>query len=370
MSNEFPYAVEAAVMRAANEPMTIETISLHALGEKDVRVRIDATGVCHSDLSLARGKLAQPTPAVLGHEAAGTVLEVGHGVTKDLVGKRVVLLWITPCGECYYCLHDQRYLCQTGASRGGAPYGIDKDGNGVYPGLTVGSFATETIVPVNAVVPIADDLPAEQAALLGCAVSTGIGAVTKAAQVKPGSSVLILGLGGVGLSAILGAKLAGAGMIIAVDRSADKSVRAQAMGAHVFLPADDELKNAIRTLTDKRGVDYAFDCVGSATTIRDAWSLARRGGTACVVGIGGKDETVNFSALELFHFARTLIGSVAGSFDVSTQLSELTDAMGKGDLDLSLLITHRGPLAEINDAFERLETAQAVRSILFPNGQN
>lgn len=366
MSAEFPYAVDAAVMRAAGEPMTIETVHLHALGDDDVRVAIEATGVCHSDLSLARGKLVQPTPAVLGHEACGRVIEAGSGVDRSLVGRRVVVLWITPCGECYYCRHGQRYLCETGSSRGAKPYAIDRNGDGVYPGLTVGSFAQETIVPANAVVAIAEDVPAEQAALLGCAVSTGIGAVTKAAQVTPGSSVLILGLGGVGLSAILGAKLAGAGLIIAVDRSSDKSTRAQGMGAHVFLPANDELKGAVRSLTNGHGVDYAFDCVGSAATIRDAWSLARRGGTACVVGIGAKDDTVNFGALELFHFARTLIGSVAGSFDVSTQLGELTDAMANGTLDLSLLITQRGGLGDVNDAFERLESAQAVRYILTP----
>jgi len=357
--------VRAAVLRAQGEPLRLETIRLRDPGPGDVRVRIDVTGVCHSDLSLARGKLAQPVPAVLGHEACGTVIETGAGVTTVAEGQRVIILWITPCDQCFFCRRGERHLCQNGASRSTEPYALTADDTPVYPGLTVGSFAEQTVVPAGAVVPVPGWITPEQAALLGCAVTTGVGAATKVARVAEGSSVLVLGLGGVGLSVIMGARLAGAGLIIAVDRNAGKAATAKAVGADHFLPADDGLKAAVRTLTGP-GADYAFDCVGSARTIRDAWSLSRRGGTACVVGIGGKDEPVTFSALELFHFARTLVGCVGGSLDASADLPEFFGWIRSGALDLAPLHTGEARLGEVEAAFGDLEQGRGVRTLLRP----
>jgi S-(hydroxymethyl)glutathione dehydrogenase/alcohol dehydrogenase len=355
-------------MRQAAGPNTIETIRLRDVGPGDIRVRIDATGVCHSDLSLARGKLAQPTPAVLGHEACGTVLEVGPGVASIAAGQRVILLWINPCGECFFCTNGERYLCERGSSRAGEPYAIDAQGEPVYAGLGVGAFAEQTVVPASGAVVAPDFIAPEHAALLGCAVATGVGAATKAAAVRAGSSVLVLGLGGVGLSAIMGAKLAGAGLIIGVDRNRDKAAIAATVGAHQFLPADDQLKSQVRALTDGRGVDFAFDCVGSATTIRDAWTLSRRGGTACIVGIGGRDESVTFTALELFHFARTLVACLAGSIDISTELPRLFEWVRSGELDLAPLVTRHARLDELDDAFAELAQGHAVRTMIRPGG--
>lgn len=358
--------VSAAVLRSPDEPMRVERIRLRDVGEHDVRIVIESTGVCHSDLSLARGVLAQPLPAVLGHEACGTVVEVGSAVTDLREGDRVIPLWITPCGQCVPCGRGEAHLCVNGSSRGAEAYAVDAEGQPVYPGLTVGSFAEQTVVPAAAAVRVPDDISTEDAALLGCAMTTGVGAVIKTAAVPQGSSVLVVGLGGVGLAAIQGARMAGAATVIAVDRNPDKAELARKLGADHFLPADDETRKAVRALTGKEGVDYAFDCVGSSRTIRDAWGMTRRGGTTCVVGIGGKDDAVQFSALELFHFARTLIGCVAGSLDATSDLPRYFDHVRNGRLDLTTMVTGRGDLADIEPALQRMSAGEGIRTLVAP----
>jgi S-(hydroxymethyl)glutathione dehydrogenase/alcohol dehydrogenase len=367
-AGRYPHAVQAAVLRGVGEPMAVETIRVRAVGPGDVRVRIERTGVCHSDLSLARGVLAQPLPTVLGHEACGTVVEVGEDVSDLTEGGRVILLWITPCGECFHCRHGEPHLCATGSQRAGEPYAVTEQGEPVYPGLGVASFAEQTVVPRAAVVPVPDDIDSADAALLGCAVTTGVGAVTTTAQVAAGSSVLVIGLGGVGLSAVQGARLAGAARIVAVDRNPDKAELARMVGATDFVPADEQTKKAVRRLTDGRGADFAFDCVGSSRTIRDMWSMTRRGGSCTVVGVGGKDDMVSFSALELFHFARTLHGCVAGSLDATTDLPRYFDLVRSGELDLRPLVTGHGGLADIDRAFAEMAAGQGIRTIITPAG--
>lgn len=362
---DYPTEVRAAVLRGTDRPIELETIRLKVVGPDEVRVRIDATGVCHSDLSLARGKLAQPLPAVLGHEATGTVLETGAEVSRIQPGDRVVLLWISPCGECFFCQRGEGHLCVHGNDRAGQPYAIDADGAPVYPGLGVASFAEQTVVRQNAVVPVPDDIDDTSAALLGCAVTTGVGAATKVARVEPGSSVVVLGLGGVGLSTVLGAGLARADKVIAVDRNPAREQLARRLGATDFLLADDGLRRAARALTGQ-GADYVFDCVGSAGTIRTGWGLARRGGTVCVVGIGGAEEKVEFSALELFHFARTLVGCVGGSLDAQADLPGYFDLIRRGELDLSPLATGTAEIADIEACFADLEAGRTVRTLLHP----
>ena len=358
--------VDAVVLRAPGRPMAVERIRLRDVGPGDVRVKIEATGVCHSDLSLARGVLAQQVPAVLGHEACGTVVAAGAEVTDVAVGDRVILLWITPCGQCVHCGRGELHLCVNGSARGNEPYALDSNDEPIYPGLTVGSFAEQTVVPAAATVRVPDDISTADAALLGCAVTTGVGAVTKTAAVAPGESVLVLGLGGVGLAAVQGARLAGAETIIAVDRSTEKAALATKLGATFFVPADDDTKKLVRTLTGGQGVDHAFDCVGSARTIRDAWSMTRRGGTACVVGIGGKDDKVSFSALELFHFARTLVGCVAGSLDAAHDLPQYFDHVRTGGLDLAALVTGHGGLSDVEHALAEMAAGRGIRTLITP----
>ena len=366
MTDGYQVEVNALVLRSPEKPMEVERIRLRDVGEGDIRVRIDATGVCHSDLSLARGVLAQQLPAVLGHEACGTVVETGSDVMDLREGDRVILLWITPCGHCVSCARDEPHLCVNGSARGAEPYALDSSGEPVYPGLTVGSFAEQTVVPAAAAVKVPDDISTDDAALLGCAITTGVGAVTKTAAVTPGSSVLVVGLGGVGLAAVQGARLVGATNVIAVDRNPDKASLATALGAHHFVPAGDDTKKAVRALTGKQGVDFAFDCVGSSRTIRDAWGMTRRGGTACVVGIGGKDDQVSFSALELFHFARTLVGCVAGSLDANHDLPRYFDHIRDSRLDLAAMVTGRGALSDVEFALTEMAAGRGIRTLVVP----
>ena len=218
-------------------------------------------------------------------------------------------------------------------------------------------------------IPVPDDIDTADAALLGCAVTTGVGAVTKTAAVTAGSSVLVIGLGGVGLSVLQGARLAGATTVIAVDRNPDKEVLALAAGATHFLAVDDDsgvTRKAVRGLTERRGADFAFDCVGSARTIRDMWSMTRRGGAVTVVGIGGKDDTVSFSALELFHFARTLRGCVAGSVDAVADMPRFFDWVRSGELDLRSLVTGHGALADVGNALAEMAAGRGVRTLITP----
>lgn len=358
--------VRAAVLTETGAPLRIADIELPEPGPGQVRVRIAATGVCHSDLSLARGTLRQPVPAVLGHEAAGTVVSVGEGVTGMAPGDRVVLCWAPPCGACWFCAEGEPWLCERSSDAAASPYAT-YNGQDLYPGLSTAGFAEETVVSARAVLPVPDGVPLEQAALVGCAVMTGVGAVLNTAKVRPGQSVLVVGLGGVGLSVVQGARLADAGQVIVVDRSPDKLELAQSMGATDVLEAGGELAKQVRGLTDKRGADYAFDCVGAAETIRSSWGATRRGGMTTVVGIGGKEQQVTFTALELFHFARTLTGCVYGSTNPVTDIPKILGYAAEGKLDLGGLISSTIGLDGIDGAFADMEKGVGARAVVVPS---
>lgn len=355
--------VRAAVLHEVGGPMLVEEIQLPSLGERDVRVRLVAAGVCHSDLSLARGDLRQPVPAVLGHEGAGVVEEVGAGVTDVAVGDRVVLCWAPPCRDCWFCRHSEPYLCERAALRAGETYARSGDLD-LYPGLGTAAFAEQTVVPDNAVIPVGVDVPMELAALVGCAVLTGFGAVHHSARVSAGESVLVLGLGGVGMSAVQAAGLAGAEPVIVCDPSETKRALALDLGAHAALAPEDTLAKSVRRLTQGRGADHAIECVGSAATIRQAWSATRRGGRTTVVGIGRSDAQVSFSPLEIFHFGRTLAGCVYGNSDPVRDVPVVLEHLAAGRLDLGALITGRIDLHAIDDAFERMAAGEGVRSLV------
>lgn len=356
--------VQAAVLRAAGEPMRLEDIDIAGPGPGQVRVRLAATGVCHSDLSLAFGRLRQSLPTVLGHEGAGTVVDVGEGVIGVAPGDRVVLCWAPPCRECWFCTVGEPHLCERAADRSTRPYATAADGTALYPGLSTGAFATETVLPAMAVLPLPDDVPLEHAALLGCAVMTGVGAVLNTAGVRRGESVAVLGLGGVGLSVVQGARIAGATPIIAADRSTEKLALARTCGADETLVSGPDLVQEIRARTGGRGADHVFDCVGTAATIRTCWSMARRGGHLTVVGIGGKDDLVSFSALELFYYARTISGCVYGSMDPDRDVPMLLEQVRSGGLDLGALITRRIGLDDVDSAFAEMDAGVGARSLV------
>lgn len=355
--------VRAALLTEIGAPLRVVDLDLSDPAPGQVRVRIAATGICHSDLSLARGTLRQVVPAVLGHESAGVVTAVGEGVSTSKPGDRVVLVWAPPCRRCWFCLAGEPWLCEHSSDAAASPYAT-VDGQDVYPGLSTGGFATETVVSATAVLPVPDNVPLEHAALVGCAVMTGVGAVLETARVQPGQSVLVVGLGGVGLSVVLGAVLAGAAQVIVVDPSPDKLALARRLGATDVLEAGD-LK-PVRALTGGRGADHAFDCVGAAETIRACWGATRRGGSTTVVGIGGKEQQVSFSALELFHFARTLRGCVYGGADPHVLMPRLLAHAAAGDLDLGALVTATVGLDGIDGAFADMERGIGVRTVLVP----
>ncbi|MFJ6898455.1 Zn-dependent alcohol dehydrogenase [Streptomyces hokutonensis] len=357
--------VRAAVLPAVGAPLEIAEIDLPDPGPGQVRVRLAAAGVCHSDLSLTNGTMRVPVPAVLGHEGAGTVVAVGEGVTHIAPGDPVVLNWAPSCGTCHACTLGEVWLCANALNGAADVYAHRaSDGSDLHPGLNVAAFAEETVVSAACVLPLPDGIPLTDAALLGCAVLTGYGAVHHSAQVREGETVAVFGVGGVGLSTLQAARIAGATKIVAVDVSPAKEELARAAGATDYVVASENTAREIRALTGKQGVDVAVECVGRAVTIRTAWESTRRGGRTTVVGIGGKDQQVTFNALELFHWGRTLSGCVYGNSDPAKDLPVLAEHVRAGRLDLGALVTERIELAGIPAAFENMEAGKGGRALV------
>ncbi|MET9843609.1 Zn-dependent alcohol dehydrogenase [Streptomyces ossamyceticus] len=357
--------VRAAVLPAVGAPLEIAEIELPEPGPGQVRVRLAAAGVCHSDLSLSDGTMRVPVPAVLGHEGAGTVLAVGEGVTHVSPGAGVVLNWAPSCGSCHACSLGEVWLCANALAGVGNVYARRaSDGTDLHPGLNVAAFAQETVVAGGCVLPAPDGIPLTDAALLGCAVLTGYGAVHHSARVRDGETVAVFGVGGVGLAALQAARIAGASRIVAVDVSPAKEELARAAGATDFVVASEDTAREIRALTGKQGVDVAVECVGRAVTIRTAWESTRRGGRTTVVGIGGKEQQVTFNALEIFHWGRTLSGCVYGNSDPARDLPVLADHVRAGRLDLGALVTDRISLDDIPAAFDNMRAGKGGRAVV------
>ncbi|MFJ2394348.1 Zn-dependent alcohol dehydrogenase [Streptomyces sp. NPDC087843] len=357
--------VRAAVLPAVGAPLEIAEIDLPAPGPGQVRVRLAAAGVCHSDLSLSDGTMRVPVPAVLGHEGAGTVVAVGEGVTGIASGAPVVLNWAPSCGSCHACTLGEVWLCANALTGAGNVYARRaSDGSDLHPGLNVAAFAEETVVAAGCVLPAPDGIPLTDAALLGCAVLTGYGAVHHSAGVQPGETVAVFGVGGVGLAALQAARIAGASKIVAVDVSPEKESLARAAGATDYVVASETTAREIRALTGKQGVDVAVECVGRAVTIRAAWDSTRRGGRTTVVGIGGKDQQVTFNALEIFHWGRTLAGCVYGNCDPARDLPVLAEHVRASRLDLAMLVTERIGLEGIPGAFENMVAGKGGRAVV------
>ncbi|MFJ6928695.1 Zn-dependent alcohol dehydrogenase [Streptomyces nigra] len=357
-------AVRAAVLPAVGAPLKVTEIVLPDPGPGQVRVRLAAAGVCHSDLSLSDGTMRVPVPAVLGHEGAGTVVAVGEGVTAVAPGDPVVLNWAPSCGSCHACGLGEVWLCANALNGAANVHARTTDGTELHPGLNVAAFAEETVVAANCLLPLPDGVPLTDAALLGCAVLTGYGAVHHSARVRAGESVAVFGVGGVGLAALQSARIAGAGRIVAVDVSPAKEELARAAGATDYVVASENTAREIRGLTGKQGVDVAIECVGRAATIRAAWDSTRRGGRTTVVGIGGKDQQVTFNALEIFHGGRTLAGCVYGNSDPARDVPVLAGHVREGRLDLGALVTERIALDGIPAAFENMLAGKGGRALV------
>ncbi|MEV6298218.1 alcohol dehydrogenase catalytic domain-containing protein [Actinoplanes sp. NPDC051861] len=352
------------VVRSEGAPPEVTELRLPEIGPGQVRIRIRAAGVCHSDLSMVNGTLRPPHPLVLGHEAAGEVLETGDHVTRASVGDRVVLNWQPACRSCWFCTHEQPWLCSTSSGVAALENGLTMDGAPVHVTLGVGAFAEQVVVPENAVIRVPSSLDFDLAALLGCAVLTGTGAVRNTAAVRPGESVLVIGLGGVGLSVVAAARAAGASQVIAVDVTEAKKGLAEAAGATDFVVSSENLSKDIRVRTNKLGVDHAIECVGRAVTIRAAWRATRRGGQVTVVGMGAADDMVQLGALDIFSSARILRASVYGQADTDVEVPALAREVVEGRLSLDHLITDRIGLAEVPAAFERMGRGEGARSVV------
>ncbi|WP_329404478.1 Zn-dependent alcohol dehydrogenase [Streptomyces melanogenes] len=356
--------VRAAVLPSVGSPLEVTEIELPEPGPGQVRVRLAAAGVCHSDLSLSNGTMRVPVPAVLGHEGAGTVVSVGEGVTSVAPGDGVVLNWAPSCGSCHPCSLGEVWLCVNALTGAGAVYARTAAGTELHPGLNVAAFAEETVVAENCLLPLPDGIPLTEAALLGCAVLTGYGAIHHSAKVCEGETVAVFGVGGVGLATLQSARIAGAAQIVAVDVSPAKEELARRAGATDFVLASETTAKDIRKLTGGHGVDVAVECVGRAVTIRTAWESTRRGGRTTVVGIGGKDQQVSFNALEIFHWGRTLSGCVYGNSDPARDLPVLAEHVRAGRLDLGAMVSERIGLDGIPAAFDNMLAGKGGRALV------
>lgn len=356
--------MRAALLRALNEPLEVrdDVVAVHP-GPGEVLVRIRATGVCHSDLSAINGTLPSGLPAVLGHEGAGEIVAVGDGVTNVAVGDHVIVAWTPPCGQCFHCIRNEAHLCLDIMAVSSGAQRFRCGDEGVHGMAGTGTFAEQVTLPWQAVVKIADDVPFDVASLIGCGVMTGVGAAINTAKVRPGSSVVVFGCGGVGMSIIQGARIAGASEIVAVDMVDSKLDQAKRFGAtHGTRP--DGLADLTAEVTAGRGFDYAFEAIGNPVTIRAAYDAARRGGSAIIVGVGRFDQTVEFNAFELFFNEKILRGSVYGSGDVRRDFDRLIRLWRSGQLDLEGMITHRIELDDINAAFEAMQRGEVIRQVI------
>ncbi|HZQ30948.1 MAG TPA: Zn-dependent alcohol dehydrogenase [Mycobacterium sp.] len=357
--------MKAVVLREVGAPTAVEELALRRVAPHEVVVRLSASGVCHTDLSVRDGSMPALLPCTLGHEGAGVVTEVGPDVTTVSPGDHVVLTWNVPCRRCSHCRRGDPHLCAHGLDHAfGAPY-AESDVGPVWPAMGAGTLAEQTLVPAAAVVRIDPSLPLDHAALLGCAVTTGVGAVTRSAGVRAGESVIVIGCGGVGLAAIQGARLAGAGRIIAADRVAAQLPAATANGATDTVDAGEaDIATAVRDLTGGEGVDHAIEVVGNPATMRAAFDAARRGGAVTVVGAAGIEETVTFPALSMMADGKTIKGSVYGATDPARDIPALAELAQQGELDLEALVSRRIGIDDVESAFANMAAGHGARSVV------
>jgi S-(hydroxymethyl)glutathione dehydrogenase / alcohol dehydrogenase len=359
--------VRAALLTATSPSAGVELrddVTAVGPGPAEVKVRLRATGVCHSDLSVLTGVIPARLPAIVGHEGAGEVIEVGAQVTTVAPGQHVVISWTPACGWCAECRRGQPFLCLTYVVEGfKTPRFRLSDGSSAFGMAGCGTWAEEMVVPWQAVIGVDDDVPFEYAALLGCGIPTGVGAVLNTAGVSPGDSVAVVGCGGVGLAAIQGARISGAAVILAVDPVPAKHATALRLGAtHAVTP--DEAEQARQQLTGGAGFDYAFEVVGRAAAIRGAWRLARRGGQVIVVGAGDRSDLAEFSAFELLFEGKTLRSSLYGGCDLQRDVPRFVRLWRAGRLDIEGLISRRIVFDELNEAVTALRNGEVVRQVV------
>lgn len=357
--------MRAAIFTENDGPLVIEDVTATDAGPRDVIVQVKASGVCHSDLSVINGTLPMPPPAILGHEGAGRVEAVGSEVSRVKVGDRVIGSFIPACGACWFCLNDQSNLCDHTYVVMGTMRATRADGTQVPAMTGLGTFAEQMICDEMSVVKVETDLPDEQLALIGCGVTTGVGAALNTARVTPGSTVVVIGCGGVGQAVIQGARIAGASRVIAVDPVAMKRDMALTLGAtDVIDPGAGDPVGQVQALTGGRGADYAFEVIGTPETITQAFNSARAGGTAVAVGVPRFDQQVTIPSMPLVLQEKKLIGSVYGSAQVRRDFPRLIGLVEQGKLDLDHMVSKTFPLEKINDSFDAMKAGEVIRSVI------
>lgn len=365
--------MRAAVLEEAGAPLVLrDDIEVEEPHAGEVAVRVQHCGVCHSDLSIAEGKFPSALPVILGHEAAGIVEAVGPGVTSHQVGDHVVLTPCPPCGTCPWCVRGEWSLCVNSDSMltSAHPDGgtrLSRNGEVVYRGVGVAAFAETVIIQANGAVKIPEDVPLDVACVIGCAVQTGVGAVLNTANVREGDTVLVMGAGGIGLSIVQGARIAGAGRIIVSDPDEARRTAALSLGATdaVDPTSDDVIAAALDLSPGNIGADWAFDAVGRSALIATGIDATRKGGTTVIVGVPGMDDPFTYALPAVMAIGeKKVVGSLLGSCNSLRDIPKLVALDRAGRLDLSALITARRPLAEINEALDDLTNTVGIRTVL------
>lgn len=359
--------MKAAVMRANNAPFEIEEVEIDSPGPGELLLKTAASGVCHSDLTVLEGGLPFPPPCILGHEPAGIVEEVGEGVTDFAPGDHVIGCTTGWCGVCRFCTEGRPYLCPTqyeGRPPGSKPRLVDSDGEPLGQFANLSSFAEKMLCPERSLVKIRQDMPLDRAALIGCGVTTGLGAALNTVNLPAGAKVAIVGCGGVGLAALQGARIGGAGQIVAVDTHTWKFDLARKLGATDCVDATDgDPVAAVQELTGG-GADFVFECIGLVPTVQQSIAMTGRGGTTVLVGVVPITEMVPISAADLTLQEKNVTGSYMGSnrfrFDMPTYIDFYLD----GRLRLDEMISSRIALDEVNDAFDRIRKGEVARQVI------
>lgn len=364
--NPRPYAEKA--------PLKLKTLKLDPPRAGELLIRIDAAGLCHSDLSVINGDRPRPMPMALGHEATGIVEGLGSpDDTQFAIGDRVILAFLPSCGECAACQSGEPYMCSAGAAANGEGRLLnggrrlhDCDGHDVHHHLGVSAFATHVVVDRRSAVKVDADIPAHIAALFGCAVLTGAGAVINSAQLRAGENVLIYGLGGVGLSALLAARAAGAGILCAIDPSAEKRSLAEELGAIAIAP--EEAAERLPALFPRGGPDVVIETVGKAVVLKAAYAAGRRGSRIVTVGLPNPSEMLDITAVSLVAEGKSLIGSYMGSAIPSRDIPRYITMWKNGRLPVEKLLTSINPLSDINSLLDKLANGEAIRQVVVPGG--
>ena len=357
--------MKAAIYVGDAAALSLEQVKPSPPGPRDVIVQIGASGVCHSDLSIMRGYVPVPPGMVLGHEGAGRVVEVGAEVVRVKKGDRVIASFVPACGSCWYCLREQTELCEREPEVSSAMRGTRPDGNPYFCMTGLGTFAETMTVDEASVVKVETDLPDAQLALIGCGVTTGVGAALNTAKVRPGSTVAVLGCGGVGQAVIQGARIAGAGRIIAIDPQELKRKTAKQLGAtDVVDPSKGDPVDQVKALTGGRGADYAFEVIGLPETILTTYNLARRGGEVIIVGMARFEAQFTLPAFGIFFEEKTVKGCKYGSAQVRRDFPRFVELIETERLDISAMVSKKIKLDGVNDAFRAMEAGEVIRSVI------